>query len=162
LSTRPGTGSCWPQAVFPFYPPAQLEADEKLSFNICVYDQKLYICPSNLPPVNDLKIRVLKPSDLIFMNNKKIEEFFHASIALYNPTDVVDYTELLIPRTKGCDFRYLCLRNDLVTVTGESLCSRQEECEAKFRGKVLAINCWVIVLRAEQIGAQTSQRKSTL
>jgi hypothetical protein len=100
----------------------------------------MYICPTNLPPVSEQKLRVLKPADLVFMNNWLIESFYHMSIDVYKPTDVIDYTELLVSRKENCNYRYLCLRNDLATVTGDRLCSREEECEIKFKGELCLIS----------------------
>src|SRR5688572_21886673 len=95
ISTAPGQNSCWPQTIYPFYPPTQLDIGSVLSVNAYVKDERLYMFPTNITPELGKKLRLSRPEDLVFMNSIEIANFFDKSIESLKPTEVIDQTDLV-------------------------------------------------------------------
>jgi hypothetical protein len=111
---------CWPQAIFPFYPPTNLEIGENLEFNICINDEKLYVFPTNLAPVDCKKIRIQSPIDFSTLNNHQIRDYFYSSIDHSGTKDVIDLSDLLIQQKQDYDFQYLSVKPHILQIVQNS------------------------------------------
>jgi hypothetical protein len=97
VETKPTNGMCWPQAVYPFYPPTQLSSTSSMDFQLCINDEKLYICPLNLPNVEcEKKIRIKESIDFQALNSREIHTFFQKSIDCWELNNLLDMTDLII------------------------------------------------------------------
>lgn len=106
---------CWPQTIFPFYPPVQLNPDSYLDFEICINDEKLYVCPTNLPKINCKKIRVNKPINLQFLNSHPIKQFYYDSLRNLESKKLIDFTDLVIDGfEEGFEVEYLSFIHEYV------------------------------------------------
>jgi hypothetical protein len=119
IDTKPGVKTCWPHAIFPFYPPVDLVSGSHLDFQLCVNDEKLYVCPINLPEVTCRKTRLGKETNFPALNSQHIQNFFQSSIEELKLRDVIDMTDLLINEPSNFDCNFMTIEKYLTNQEGK-------------------------------------------
>ncbi|KAI6202136.1 hypothetical protein M3Y96_00916500 [Aphelenchoides besseyi] len=140
LNSGPDSKSCWPQAIFPFYPPCRMETGQEFECDIIIVDERLYVRPLNLDPRIRTPLRASNPMPFAAMNNSKLRSFFDnffeesiQSKQLDSDSLVLDATDLVIPAHSTINkFNYCSQRPLIRYVTPKSFETHSDKLPRNF------------------------------